>query len=175
MNLGKNFMTVEYYYLLMSQQDLLQNEVIEEIVRERVGSYTLHNKKNDFWILVSPDFAISPNINQKIKQTNFYKQKKVSLISENNSEFYGAIVSVNKDFITWLTLRLGYFEDIETFTELKAPNMDYISNGIFGKVNQNEILSEISPLKSSPKYLTPNLFFNKYKKLLEFSYSFVNV
>ena len=163
-------MTVEYYYLLMSQQDLLQNEVIEEIVRERVGSYTLHNKKNDFWILISPNFAMSLNISQKIKQTNFYKQKKINLISGNSAEFYGAIVSVNKDFINWVALRLGYFENIDTFMELKAPNVNYISNGILGKINQ----SEISPLESSPKYLTPNLLINKYKKLLEFSYSVGN-
>ena len=164
-------MTVEYYYLLMSQQDLLQNEVIEEIVRERVSSYALLNKRNDFWILIAPNFFTLPDLNQKIKQTNFYKQKKLNLISPNNSDFYGAIVSVNKDFITWVSLRLGYFENIETFSQLNAPNVNYVSNGIVGKIQQN---SNNSPLKSSPKYLTPDLLTNKYKKLLEFSYNFVN-
>jgi hypothetical protein len=166
-------MTVEYYYLLMSQQDLLQNEVIEEIVRERVSSYALQNKRNDFWILISPDFAMSPTINQKIKQTNFYKQKKTSLISANNSEFYGAIVSVNKDFITWVALRLGYFENIDTFKQLNAPNINYVSNGVLGKIEQTETNIKGSPLKSSPKYLAPDLLTNKYKKLLELSYSLV--
>lgn len=168
-------MTVEYYYLLMSQQDLLQNEVIEEIVRERVSSYALLNKRNDFWILIAPDFVTSPDLNQKIKQTNFYKQKKTNLISPNNSDFYGAIVSVNKDFITWVALRLGYFENIETFTQLNAPNINYVSNGIVGKIQQSEINLQNSPLKSSPKYLNPDLLTNKYKKLLELSYNFTNV
>lgn len=166
-------MTVEYYYLLMSQPDLLQNEVIEEIVRERTGSYALQNKKNDFWILISPQFTKSPKISSKIKQTNFYKQKKNSLMSSNKLEFYGAIVSINKEFITWLALRLGFFENIENFTELNPPNINYVSNGILGKIEQNEITVENSPLKSSPNYLFPDLLTNKYKKLLELSYSFV--
>ena len=165
-------MTVEYYYLLMSQQDLLQNEVIEEVIRERTNSYLLQNKKTDFWILISPKFAALPGINQKIKQTNFYKQKKTNLISSNNSEFYSAIVSVNKEFIVWLSLRLGYFENIETFTELKPANANYISNGIFGKIEQNNNNFQMSPLKSIPKYLAPDLLTNKYKKLVELSYNF---
>ena len=166
-------MTVEYYYLLMSQPDLLQNEVIEEIVRERTGSYALQNKKNDFWILIAPHFAKSPKISEKIKQTNFYKQKKNSLVSSNESEFYGAVVSINKEFITWLALRLGFFENIESFTQLNAPNANYISNGILGKIEESEITAENSPLKSSPEYLFPDLLTNKYKKLLELSYSFL--
>lgn len=167
-------MTVEYYYLLMSQQDLLQNEVIEEVVRERTNSYLLQNKKTDFWILISPKFTTSPDITQKIKQTNFYKQKKTDLISSNNSEFYSAVVSVNKEFIIWLSLRLGYFENIETFTELKPANINYISNGIFGKIEQKSSNSQISPLKSIPKYLAPDLLTNKYKKLVELSYNFTD-
>ena len=167
-------MTIEYYYLLMSQQDLLQNEVIEEIVRERVSSYALQNKRNDFWILISPEFVFKANLNQKIKQTNFYKQKKTNLISGNNFEFYAAVVSVNKEFINWLSLRLGYFENIETFSNLNAPNINYVSNGIFGKIEQNETGIKNSPLKSAAKYLTPDLLTNKDKKLLELSYSSVN-
>ena len=167
-------MTVEYYYLLMSQQDLLQNEVIEEIVRERVSSYALQNKRNDFWILISPEFVSKVILNQKIKQTNFYKQKKANLISGNNSEFYAAVVSVNKEFLSWLSLRLGYFENIETFSNLNAPNINYVSNGVFGKIEQNEAGIKNSPLRSAAKYLTPDLLTNKYKKLLELSYSSVN-
>lgn len=165
-------MTVEYYYLLMSQQDLLQNEVIEEVIRERTNSYALQNKKTDFWILISPKFAILPEINQKIKQTNFYKQKKTDLIFSNNCEFYSAIISVNKDFIIWLSLRLGYFENIETFKELSPVNANYISNGVFGRIEQNKINFQVSPLKSLPKYLAPDLLTNKYKKLIEFTYNF---
>lgn len=167
-------MTTDYYYLLMSQQDLLQTEVIEEVIRERSNAYTLQNRKTDFWILISPEFATTPKIKQKIKETNFYKQKKVDLLSSNNSEFYGAIVSSNKEFITWLSLRLGFFENIETFKELKPANVNYVSNGVFGKIEQNMNDGHFSPLKSSPKYLSPSLLTNKYKKLVELTYSFAN-
>ena len=70
-------MTVEYYYLLMSQQDLFKNEVIEEIIRERTNSYFNQQKRNDFWILVSPNFVNSKNMSEKIKETNWLKHFKI--------------------------------------------------------------------------------------------------
>ena len=164
-------MTIEYYYLIMSQQDLLQNEAIEEVFRERTSSYFSQNRKNDFWILISPNFIKNNELSLKIKKTNFYKQKKDSLITNNNSEFYTAIVSTNKEFITWITLRIGYFENIETFQDIKAPNPDYISNGISGKINTNLVNNSSELFTSNPKYIHPDLLINKYKKLLEVFYS----
>ena len=161
-------MNTEYHYILMSQQDLLQNEVIEEIVRERTNSYMLQNKKNDFWIVISPKFIENSNLTEKLKQTNFYRQRICSTNSTNKKDFYGAIVSFNKEFITWLSLRLGYFENLETFQTVLVANKNYVSNGAYGKfsiVNQDN-----SPFFSNPRLIHPTILTNKYRTLLDSFY-----
>jgi hypothetical protein len=168
-------MNKEYHYLLMSQQDLLQNEVVEEILRERTSSYLSQNRNNDFWILTSPQFILNKDIKEIIKKTNFYKQKQnLFLNSKNNHEFYCVVLSLNKEFITWLSLRLGYFENIETFDKLKLVKKDYISNGILGKIEKTENNFNISPLKANQKFLSPDLLTKKYKKLVELSYRLID-
>jgi hypothetical protein len=159
-------MNKEYHYLLMSQQDLLQNEVVEEILRERTSSYLSQNRNNDFWILTSPQFILNKDIKEKIKKTNFYKQKQnLFLNSKNNHEFYCVVLSLNKEFITWLSLRLGYFEDLETFSTIQKSNENYVSNGIKGLVclknNQKDF-------DFNPNFIDPIILINKYKKLLQF-------
>ncbi|MEY2701638.1 MAG: conserved hypothetical plastid protein [Bacteroidota bacterium] len=163
-------MSLEYHYLLMSQQDLLQNEVIEEIMRERANSYLLQNKKNDFWIVLSPKFIKDNNFSSKIKQTNFYKQR---ILSKNSKEFYAAIVSLNKEFITWMNLRLGYFENIDTFTSNSQENKNYVSNGVTGKFIPKEIEPKTysSPFISNSKLIHPSILTNKYQKLLDLFYT----
>ena len=44
-------MTIRYYYLVMSQIDMLENQVLEEILRERANYYLSKNKNIDFWLL----------------------------------------------------------------------------------------------------------------------------
>jgi hypothetical protein len=66
---------INYNYLIMSQKDLLQNQVIEEILRERANLYALRKKSNDFWIVISPTFIYSPEILSTIKKSNFYLYK----------------------------------------------------------------------------------------------------
>jgi hypothetical protein len=169
-------MNKEYHYLLMSQEDLLQNEVIEEILRERTNSYIVQNKKNDFWILISPNFVKNPDIYLKIKETNFYKQKKISLIDSNQkNEFYASIISSNKEFIIWLNLRLGYFEDLQTFSDKKQLNPNYTSNGIYGKLDISKDSSFKKDLfKFNLKYIYPNILISKYRKFLDLFYSSIN-
>jgi hypothetical protein len=36
---------VKYYFILMSQKQMLENEVLEEILRERTSYYCSKNKK----------------------------------------------------------------------------------------------------------------------------------
>ena len=55
----------------MSQKDFFENQVIEEILRERTNYYLAKNKIKDFWLLVSPDFVLSTDLIDKIKSTNF--------------------------------------------------------------------------------------------------------
>jgi hypothetical protein len=159
-------MDKEYHFLLLSQSDLLQNEVIEEIFRERTNSYLAQNKPNDFWILISPQFLDDFYFKEKLKKTNFYKQKQNDILDiENNSEieFYAVVLSLNKEFITWLTLRLGYFENLETFENDQIINKNYISNGITGFFSNFVI--------NTPNFLHPSILIKKYKKLLQLFYN----
>ena len=55
------------YYLIFSQKDFLENQVIEEIIRERSNYYISENKNPDFWVLNSPEFINDYEINKKIK------------------------------------------------------------------------------------------------------------
>jgi hypothetical protein len=165
-------MNKEYYYLLMSQQDLFQNEVIEEIMRERINSYNSLNKKNDFWILTAPKFVNDSEFQSRLKISNFYKQKEKNLVSYNNQvQFYACFLSFNKEFITWLSLRLGYFEDIDKLNKIKTSNLDYISNGITGKlVIKDEKGSKNTNFDFEKGKIHPTLLIQKYEKLLELFY-----
>ena len=157
-------MTTNYYYIVMSQKDLLENQVIEEILRERTGYYLSKKRNKDFWILISPNFVLNDSFNKKIQKTNFYKQQRNKIIhDESNVPFYISIVSTNLDFIRWIKLRLGYFEDIE------APlQNDFKSDGIEGILpnsNNGNILNH------KPNLLHPDILTKQYKTSLNLYYS----
>ena len=128
-------MNINYHYLVMSQKDLLQNQVIEEILREKSSYYAAQNKIPDYWILISPEFITKNRLDQKIKQTRFFEnqQNKIVFNSKENKkiEFYAALVSLDKEFMNWIKLRLGYFEEIDNF-EVEKANGFYVSDGICG-------------------------------------------
>ena len=156
-------MTVRYYYLIMSQIDMLENQVLEEILRERANYYFSKNKNIDFWLLISPNFLKLNDLSENIKQTNFYKQQKSKISSENQKDYYSCIVSLDKEFILWLQLRLGYFETINS-----EINEKFISDGVYGffdYIDNNNSL--ISPLKNNFKQLNPSILIKKYKKTLQ--------
>ena len=71
---------LSYYYLIMSQKSLLENQVVEEILRERIYYYLLNKKTIDFWLLISPNFIYSNNLNEIIKNSNFYKNNKNNIL-----------------------------------------------------------------------------------------------
>jgi len=156
-------MTVRYYYLIMSQIDMLENQVLEEILRERANYYFSKNKNIDFWLLISPNFLKLNDLSENIKQTNFYKQQKSKISSENQKDYYSCIVSLDKEFILWLQLRLGYFETINS-----EINEKFVSDGVYGFFdyidNSNSL---ISPLKNNFKQLNPSILIKKYKKTLQ--------
>ena len=169
---------IVYYYLLMSQKDLVENQVIEEIFREKANFYFDQNRQTDFWILMAPKFIKEKKLLDKIRKSRFYKQQKsnISCFSlDTEKEFFVALVSTNKDFIKWVSLRIGYFEDLN-FSFDDSNRNDYISNGVSGSVVHiiPEHISpqdtELFPLLSNPKYLYSDLFINKYKKLLQYFY-----
>ena len=149
----------EYYYLIMSQEDFIKNQVLEEVLRERANYYFSKNKPLDFWISVSPSFIKNLKLEEKIKKTNFYIQKK-----EEKPEYTIALLSLDKEFINWIQLRLGYFENINS-----QLNSKYISDGIYGSFDLNllkKINSNLSPLESNKNVLNPNIILNGYKKII---------
>ena len=82
-----------YYYALASQKFLLEEEPLDEVLKERIRYYQEHNKEIDFWLVKQPAFLETPS-QQAVKNQ---VPPKVA-----------AVISTNKQFITWLKLRLEY-------------------------------------------------------------------
>jgi len=155
-------MSLTYHYLIMPQKDFFQNEAFEEILRERANFYFNQDKKKDFWLIPFPEFVKDQNFLEKIKETNFYNQKTPLFFSSN----LVALISSNEDFIKWVELRVGYFENIESKNSLKNY---HISNGISGKIqlhSQKNFESLNSPLKYSSNALDTTILLSKYKTFL---------
>ena len=156
-------MTVRYYYLIMSQIDMLENQVLEEILRERANYYLSKNKNIDFWLLISPTFLTENNLLEEIKQTNFYKQQKTKISSDTDKNYYSSIISLDKEFILWLQLRLGYFENVNL-----EINDNFVSDGVFGFFDHiDKTSSNISTLKNEINKINPFILMKKYKKTLQ--------
>ena len=82
-----------YHYVLASQKFLLEEEPLEEVLRERVRNYQEKEKAIDFWLVKQPAFLEAPNmasIKAKCPQPSV------------------AIISSDPQVITWLKLRLEY-------------------------------------------------------------------
>jgi Protein of unknown function (DUF2488) len=82
-----------YYYLVASQRFLREEEDLDEVFAERIRNYQEQGKEIDFWIIDRPAFLEAPelaSIKAKIPQPAT------------------GVVSTNKQFITWLKLRLEF-------------------------------------------------------------------
>jgi len=84
-----------YYFAVASQSFFLDQEPIEEILRERTNYYKSSNKEIDFWLILNPTFLDSFNTSSNISNNNFNKS-------------IAAIVSLDKQFIQWLKLRVVF-------------------------------------------------------------------
>lgn len=82
-----------YHYILASQRFLLEEEPLEEVLRERTRDYQEKNKELDFWLVKQPAFIEAPEFAE---------------IKAKCPQPSAAIISTNSDFITWLKLRLEY-------------------------------------------------------------------
>ena len=92
-----------YYYLVASQRFLREEEDLDEVFSERMRNYQEQGKEIDFWIIDRPAFLDAPelaNVKAKIPQPAT------------------AVVSTNKQFITWLKLRLEFV----AMGEFQAPS-----------------------------------------------------
>lgn len=90
-NIGKSM--IRYYFLLATQDFLLRQEPIEEILRERIRHYKSLNKDIDFWLTTDLSFLDIVSLGIVKKQ----------LVKPSV-----AIVSLNPKFIDWLKLRIHY-------------------------------------------------------------------
>jgi len=158
----------EYYYILMSQRDMIQSQVLEEILRERANYYFSKNKNLDFWLTISPSFIKDLGIDKKIVTTNFYSQHKSDISNNQGVSFYGCLISLDKEFLNWIKLRLGYFEDISMQNSIPL-NSNLVSDGVYGKLTL--LNNSMSPLKSNKNLLDPSIILSKYNKILNISYS----
>nr|YP_010330109.1 hypothetical protein MW505_pgp172 [Porphyridium aerugineum]UNJ17825.1 hypothetical protein [Porphyridium aerugineum] len=83
----------KYYFAVASQKFFLEEEPIEEVLREKTYYYSTIQKPIDFWLVLNPKFLDKPEISKlkdKIKQPA------------------AAIISTNPTFINWIKLRIGY-------------------------------------------------------------------
>ncbi|MDJ0801034.1 MAG: DUF2488 family protein [Calothrix sp. MO_167.B12] len=94
-----------YYYILASQHFLLEEEPLEEVLRERTRNYHEQEKEIDFWLVKQPAFLEAPSMSE---------------IKAKCPQPATAIISTNPQFITWLKLRLEYV----LTGEFQAPNED---------------------------------------------------
>ena len=82
-----------YFFVAASKKFLIDEEPIEEILKERIRNYKENNKEIDFWLLKNPFFLQIPqfiDLKAKIPSTP------------------AAILSTDKKFITFLKLRLEF-------------------------------------------------------------------
>ena len=82
-----------YHYVLASQRFLLEEEPLDEVLRERTRDYQEKNKEIDFWLVKQPAFIEAPEFAE---------------IKAKCPQPSAAIISKNSEFITWLKLRLEY-------------------------------------------------------------------
>jgi hypothetical protein len=92
-----------YYYVLTSQHYLLEEEPIEEVLRERTRHYQEQEKAIDFWLVRQPAFLEAPEM---------------ATVKAECPQPAAAILSTNPQFITWLKLRLEFV----TTGEFQAPS-----------------------------------------------------
>jgi hypothetical protein len=82
-----------YYYLLASQKFLLEEEPLDEVLRERRRHYQEQEKEIDFWLVKQPAFL----------ETDGFAEVKARCPQPSV-----AIISTDQTLITWLKLRLEY-------------------------------------------------------------------
>ncbi|MCC5640141.1 DUF2488 family protein [Nostoc sp. CHAB 5844] len=82
-----------YYYVLASQRFLVQEEPLEEVLKERTRHYHENEKQIDFWLVQQPAFLEAPEMAE---------------VQAKCPKPAAAIISTNPQFITWLKLRLEY-------------------------------------------------------------------
>nr|YP_011007335.1 hypothetical protein V2495_pgp045 [Scytothamnus australis]WAM64764.1 hypothetical protein [Scytothamnus australis] len=87
---------ITYHFIIGSDNFLLVEEPLEEVLRERVQHFGRIESYTNFWVIQSPKFLDSVEFND-------FKRK---LLEPDPSKNFTAIISTNERFICWLKLRL---------------------------------------------------------------------
>jgi hypothetical protein len=140
-------MNKNYHFIIFEQNDVFKNQTIEELLRERANYYISKNKLSDFWILLNPLFIKEPSFIDKLKQTNYCKKFKGSNLD------FSVLVSTDIEFIKWIKLRIGFFEDLND-PLLKT---DLTSNGVYFQLNFSDPIFKKSVLNHSFTAVSPNI------------------
>ena len=82
-----------YHYVLASKKFLLEEEPLEEVLKERTRDYHEKEKEIDFWLVSQPAFLEAPELAE---------------VKAKCPQPAAAIISTNPKFITWLKLRLEF-------------------------------------------------------------------
>ena len=136
----------------MTQENLLKNQVLEELLREKSNNYQINKQQKDFWILNSPNFIDKLNLNEKIKNSNFYKN--------NKNNYFSSLISLDKKYIQWIELRLGYFENIKDLNIIQSKQ--FVSDGIIGSI-ELENNSDLLILNENKLKLDSNLISKEFE------------
>jgi hypothetical protein len=82
-----------YYYAVASQKFLLEQEPLDEVLKERRRYYQEQEQSIDFWLVKAPAFLEAPELSE---------------VKAACPQPAVALVSTSKQFITWLKLRFEY-------------------------------------------------------------------
>ncbi|MCP9834707.1 MULTISPECIES: MgPME-cyclase complex family protein [unclassified Cyanobium] len=82
-----------YHFVAASRAFLLEEEPLEEVLRERVRNYTEKDKAIDFWLLERPAFLEAPELATAVASV---------------PRPAAAVVSTDEKFITFMKLRLEF-------------------------------------------------------------------
>jgi hypothetical protein len=190
MEINKKKSKTKYYFLIMNQFDFFYDQCLEEILRERSAYYLDKKREIDFWILLNPFFL--NYFNKSIQISNYFKENQKKIKDNFGNNYYSVLITQDKDFYSWMMLRIGYFEKIEIdsfkfskdiqfntvessspdsfeFLNLKDAELNPydIKSSIDGLAGIFEIENFISPLKHNKVDIHPFLTARKIKKQLE--------
>ncbi|MBW4647811.1 MAG: DUF2488 family protein [Kastovskya adunca ATA6-11-RM4] len=82
-----------YHYVLASHRFLIEEEPLDEVLKERVRHYHEQEKEIDFWLVKQPAFLEAPEMAE---------------IKKSCPQPAVAVISTHPQFITYLKLRLEF-------------------------------------------------------------------
>ena len=168
--LNKNF---NLSYLLFSQFDLVDKEVLEELFRERITRAKEKQIPLDFWLILNPKCLYYKPYLKEIKDTFYYVQNRKSIEFKNN-DYFCLFITNNPQYSTWLKLRIGYFEKKDIYS-LVYTKEELVTEKEFLKKNQlktNGIFSKIC-FHTEEKFLFSSLDSKLHDSLIDKKLNFI--